>query len=42
VLGQEELNDDTWAAYLAGLDAQGAAEYEASAKQALMDAGLLK
>jgi putative aldouronate transport system substrate-binding protein len=42
VLGQQELNDDTWAEYLAGLDALGATEYEASAKQALMDAGLLK
>jgi putative aldouronate transport system substrate-binding protein len=42
VLGQKELNDDTWAEYLAGLDALGAADYEAAAKQALMDAGLLK
>ncbi len=42
VLGQKELNDDTWAEYLAGLDALGAAEYEAAAKQALIDAGLLK
>ena len=42
VLGQKELNEETWAEYLAGLDALGAADYEASAKQALMDAGLLK
>jgi putative aldouronate transport system substrate-binding protein len=42
VLGQKELNDDTWAEYLAGLDALGAADYEASAKQSLIDAGLLK
>jgi len=42
VLGQKELNDDTWAEYLAGLDSLGAADYEASAKQALTDAGLLK
>jgi putative aldouronate transport system substrate-binding protein len=42
VLGQKELNDDTWAEYLAGLDALGAADYEAAAKQALIDAGLLK
>jgi putative aldouronate transport system substrate-binding protein len=42
VLGQEELNDDTWAEYLAGLDSLGATEYEAAAKQALTDAGLLK
>jgi putative aldouronate transport system substrate-binding protein len=42
VLGQEELNDDKWAEYLAGLDTLGAAEYEASAAQALADAGLIK
>ena len=42
VLGQKELNDDTWAEYLAGLDSLGSADYEASAKQSLMDAGLLK
>jgi len=42
VLGQKPLNDDTWAEYLAGLDALGAADYEASAKQSLMDAGLIK
>lgn len=42
VLGQKELNADTWAEYLAGLDSLGASEYEAAAKQALIDAGLLK
>jgi putative aldouronate transport system substrate-binding protein len=42
VLGQKELNDASWAEYLQGLDALGAADYEASAKQALIDAGLLK
>ena len=42
VLGQKELNEETWAEYLAGLDSLGAAEYEASAKQALVDAGLLE
>lgn len=42
VLGQKPLNDDTWAEYLAGLDSLGAAEWEASAKQALTEAGLLK
>jgi hypothetical protein len=42
VLGQKELSEETWAEYLAGLDALGAADWEASAKQALMDAGLLK
>ena len=42
VLGQKELNDTTWAEYLAGLDAIGAAEYEATAKQNLIDAGLIE
>lgn len=42
VLGQKELNEDTWAEYLAGLDSLGAQEYEASAKQSLEEAGLLK
>jgi len=42
VLGQKELTEESWAEYLAGLDAIGAADYEASAKQALIDAGLLK
>jgi len=42
VLGQKELNEDTWAEYLAGLDSLGAQEYEASAKQAMEEAGLLK
>ncbi len=42
VLGQQELNDETWAAYLAGLDSLGAAEYEAAARQSLIDAGLLQ
>lgn len=42
VLGQKELNETTWAEYLAGLDGVGAADYEATAKQNLIDAGLLK
>jgi putative aldouronate transport system substrate-binding protein len=42
VLGQKELNEETWAEYLAGLDALGAADWEASAKQSLTDVGLLK
>lgn len=42
VLGQKELSDETWAEYLAGLDSLGAADYEAAAKQSLIDAGLLK
>lgn len=41
VLGQVELNDTNWASYLAGLDSLGAAEYEAAARQSLLDAGLL-
>lgn len=42
VLGQKELNEETWAEYLAGLDSLGAKEYEASAKQSLEEAGLLE
>jgi putative aldouronate transport system substrate-binding protein len=42
VLGQIELNETTWAEYLTGLDSLGAADYEAAAKQALLDAGLIK
>lgn len=41
-LGQKPLNDQTWSEYLAGLDGLGAKDYEASAKKALTDAGLLK
>jgi putative aldouronate transport system substrate-binding protein len=42
VLGQVELNDQTWAEYLAGLDSLGAQEYEASARQSLEEAGLIE
>ena len=42
VLGQKELNEEAWAEYLAGLDSLGAADYEAAARQALIDAGLLE
>ena len=42
VLGQKELTPESWAEFLAGLDSLGAAEYEASAKQILTDAGMLK
>ena len=42
VLGQKELTPESWAEFLAGLDTLGAAEYEASAKQVLTDAGMLK
>ena len=41
-LGQKALTYENWAEYLAGLDSLGAAEYEASAKQSLIDAGLIK
>jgi putative aldouronate transport system substrate-binding protein len=41
VLGQKTLTDAAWAEYLAGLDTLGAVEYEAAAKQALLDARLL-
>jgi putative aldouronate transport system substrate-binding protein len=42
VLGQKELTDDSWAEFLSGLDGLGAADYEASAKESLTGAGLLK
>jgi putative aldouronate transport system substrate-binding protein len=42
VLGQVELNETTWAEFLAGLDGIGAMDYEAAAVQSLKDAGLLK
>lgn len=41
VLLQKPLNEDTWQEYLDGLDALGAEQYEADARQALQDAGLL-
>jgi len=40
-LGQVEINEETWAEFLAGLDTLGAVEYEASALQALQEAGLV-
>jgi hypothetical protein len=39
VLGEQDLNEETWATFLAGLDNLGAADLEASAKQTLIDAG---
>jgi putative aldouronate transport system substrate-binding protein len=36
------INDKNWAAFLAGLDSVGAKEYEAAAKKALQDGGLIK
>jgi len=41
VLGQREVNEQTWAEFLAGLDSIGAPEYEDAARQSLMEAGLL-
>ena len=41
-LGQEVLTYENWGNYLDGLDSLGAAEYEATAKQALIDTGLIK
>lgn len=42
VLGQQELNEETWAAFLEGLDGLGAKELEASAKEALLAASYWK
>lgn len=42
VLGAQDLNEETWAAFLAGLDSLGAAELEAAAKQDLINAGFIK
>ena len=41
ILGQKELTPETWAEYLAGLDALGAQEYEASAVEVLQNAGMI-
>ncbi len=42
VLGQQPLNDKTWADYVAGLDKLGAKDLEANAKTTLQQAGFLK
>jgi putative aldouronate transport system substrate-binding protein len=42
VLGQQDLNDTTWTAYISGLDGLGAKDLEAAAKQTLIAAGFLK
>jgi putative aldouronate transport system substrate-binding protein len=42
VLGQQELNATTWAAFLGGLDFLGAADLEAAAKQTLTGANYFK
>ena len=41
VLGQQPLNDQTWAAFVKGMDSLGAAAYEKAQKAKLMEAGLL-
>jgi putative aldouronate transport system substrate-binding protein len=41
VLGQQPLNETTWADFLAGLDKLGARELEATAKATLTEAGFL-
>ncbi len=42
VLGQQELNETTWATFLTGLDGLGAKELEASAKETLLNASYFK
>jgi putative aldouronate transport system substrate-binding protein len=42
VLGQQPLNDKTWADFVAGLDKLGAKDLEANAKKQLQQAGFLK
>ncbi|HSD84006.1 MAG TPA: extracellular solute-binding protein [Anaerolineae bacterium] len=41
VLGQQPLNEQTWAEFLAGLDGLGAKDYEAQAKETLQKSGFL-
>ena len=42
VLGQQPLNEQTWAEFVAGLDGMGAQDYEAQAKETLINSGFLK
>ncbi len=42
VLGQKELNEETWAEFVAGLDTLGAVELEAAAKETLLTAGFIE
>ncbi|MBI5563570.1 MAG: extracellular solute-binding protein [Chloroflexi bacterium] len=42
VLGQEPLTDETWAAFVAGLDSLGAKDWEAKTKEVLINSGFLK
>jgi putative aldouronate transport system substrate-binding protein len=41
VLGQKELTPENWQAFLDGLDALGAQEYEAAAVEVLVNAGMI-
>jgi putative aldouronate transport system substrate-binding protein len=41
VLGQQPLNDQTWATFVKGMDAIGAATYEKAQKAKLVESGLL-
>ncbi|HZY40925.1 MAG TPA: ABC transporter substrate-binding protein, partial [Anaerolineae bacterium] len=42
VLGQQPLNDQTWAEFVAGLDSLGAKDWEAVTKEVLINSGFLK
>jgi putative aldouronate transport system substrate-binding protein len=42
VLGQADLNEDSWATFVSGLDGLGAKDLEATAKTTLISAGFLK
>lgn len=42
VLGQKPLNDGTWGDFIKGLNGLGVADWEASAKQTLLQGGFLK
>jgi hypothetical protein len=40
-LGQQPLNDQTWAAFVRGMDSIGAKDIEKKAREKLVDAGML-
>jgi putative aldouronate transport system substrate-binding protein len=42
VLGAQDLNEESWAAFIEGLDGLGAADLEAAAKQDLLSAGFIE
>ena len=41
VLGQQPLNEQTWAEFITGLDGLGAKDYETQAKETLQASGFL-